>query len=183
MNAVFEIYVRELRHYQILCESLFSVLEKNISIKEGCLGDFTLKPTQKSILAEILHLEQDTHPKFFVALPPHSWVEPPEGQIKFNKEVWEYKFHGMGLSFGHGDSVGNWKDVSIEFSRQGKIAVTEWTTYLFFKTNYRDLPDYQVLLNKQKDFFMEAIRNDYLLPVEPLLVNDDQAYDFSKKLC
>ncbi len=182
MNTIFETYIRELRRYQVLCESLFSILENNVSVKEGSLSGFTLKPTQKSILAEILQLEQDTVPKFRIALPPHSWVQPAAGQIKANGEVWEFKFHGMGLSFGYGDSVDNWKDVSIEFSKQGKIAVTEWTTLLFFKTNCQGLPEYQEIYAAKKDLFLQAIENNYLIPIEPLLTGDDQTYDFGEKL-
>lgn len=182
MNKVFETYFRELRRYRILCESLFSILENSVTVKEGNVGEFTLKPTQKTILAEILHLKQDTFPKFYISLPPDSWIEPSLGQIEYNGEVWIFNFHGMGLSFSQGDTTDTSRDISIEFSMQGKIAITEWTTLLFFKTNCQGLPEYQEILGARKELFLQAIENGHLIPIEPLLSGDDQTYDFGETL-
>lgn len=182
MDKVFQAYIQELHRYKTLCESLFSMLEKSVTIKEGSYGDFTIKPTQKSILAEILYFDQDIAPKSYLGLPPHVWVEPSRGQVEFNGEVWRFNFHGMGLSFGQGDSVDNWKDVSVEFSKIGKFAATEWTTHLFFQTNCRDLPEYQIFINYRREFFLQSIENNYLIPIESLMPGDDQTYDFSNTL-
>jgi hypothetical protein len=182
METVFEAYIHELRCYKILCESLFFVLENNVTLKEGKVGDFTIKPTRKTILAEIQYLKQDTFPKFYIPLPPDSWVEPSIGQIEYDNGKWKFNFHGMGLSFNQGENIDNLRDVSIEFSAQGKIAVTEWTTGLFFKTNCQALPQYQEFLDKKQGLFQQAVENGYLISIEPLLPGDDQTYVFGEKL-
>jgi len=95
VDSLFHFYLQELRQYWQLLIRLSSSLEPLIKLKEIDHEDYHLLANQSSISEAIKFMYRTLGH----ALPPAAWIEPRKGNITIDDSVWEYSFHGAGLSF------------------------------------------------------------------------------------
>jgi hypothetical protein len=128
-------------------------------------------PSKSSIIEEIRH-----YPKNEFLFPPAAWVHPRQGEIEYKNQTWEYFFHGGGLSFFDNQSPKS--DISIEFSRDGHIALTAYTfeCYLDTVSLRKNKPIYRTILHQHEKLLGQLIQLGHLIPVTPILIQDDQTY-------
>jgi len=175
MSVLFKSYLTELKQYAYLQKQLHDVMETICTITplnvEKSYG-IEFPPIQPSILKQIKAWPLDVYP---YCPPPTNWVQPRTGWIMFDDVVWEYGFHGAGLSFFNSLTR---HDVSIEYTRTGEFGITDWTLGAYFYN--LTLP----LQGKYLDFFTKAITDGYLIEKPPLLGQDidEQTYVFSSKI-
>ena len=173
METILELYHHELRRYSTLQQILHAEMEKVIDLVPAKVP-FPYSPTRGSLLAEIAAM-----PKTPIAIPPMELVKPQTGSVQFDREAWQFSFHGMGVSFSHGETATDTRDVSVEYSHRGQIALTEWTAWKFFNTMCREIEVFKTIrdsYNAHRPFLQKAVEHGLLIPVPPLLDGDDQTY-------
>lgn len=171
MDILLETCLAELREYHNLYRGLYKTLEFFIQLRpsEEIRDSFT--PSKSSITEEIRH-----YPKSEFLFPPAAWVYPPRGQIEYDNQIWEYFFHGGGLSFFYNQSPR--RDVSVEFSREGHVAFTAYTFQCYLETVslFKDKPIHRKILHQLKNILEKLRELDYVVPVTPILIQDDQTF-------
>lgn len=137
---------------------------------------YTFIPNRTSILEEIRYWPENAPP-----LPPSGWVEPRKGMLELGKDMWEFAYHGAGLSFFHGHTH---HEVSIEYTKTGELGVTQWTTQMYIETLPMEESRIRDLLTQHTDAFEQLTLLGYLKRVSPLLGEDidDQTFVFTSKI-
>ncbi len=173
MNNLIDLYLANLTQYNKLIIFLYSNLEPSICMTTLTKFGFEFIPSRKSILEEIKHWPKNAPP-----IPPSAWITPRKGITKLDGEIWEYAFHGAGLSFFHHQTH---HDISIEFTASGELGVTQWTTKMFFDTSPSKTPEVKQLLAQNHKLFNQAVALGYLIKATPLLGEgfDNQTFVFN----
>ncbi len=176
MNVLLETCLTELQEYHKLYKDLCHTLEAVIQLKPVEKFSCKFKPSKSSIGEEIKH-----YPKEEFLLPPAAWVNPRKGQIEYKNQTWEFAFHGGGLSFF--DNQVPPKDISVEFSRDGDVALTAWTfrCYLESVSIQKNEPTYKDIVEQCVELLDELVELDYLVPVTPVLIMDDPTFVLVEK--
>lgn len=169
MMSLLKPYLDKLQLYQNLQISLTSVLNSMLTLKPTIKSDYSFAPTETSIPNQIKHWPEGTP----ILLPLPLWVEPQQGTVELDSEVWRFLFHGsQGLSF---INVNSEQEVSIEYTVEGDIGITEWTTQVFLESSNFNEPNTYKLISQHKKLFKELIELGYLVEVPPkiLFVEED----------
>lgn len=175
MSSLFRAYLTELSQYTHLQNLLHNSIEELVDLIPLKEHGFDFSPAQSSILEQIKFW-----PEGVFNLPPAAWVQPREGSIKYQSVIWEFLFHGSGLSF---TNIKTRQEISIEYTQAGTLGITRWTIQLYLKTLPGETLNANRLLAEHVSLFDEAERSKYLIKVPPLFGdgNADQTYTFLAK--
>ena len=158
---LFELYLDKLRYYQKLQVSLASIVDPIITLKPTNQSSYHFVPTESSISEQLKHWPKNT--PIFLPLP--LWVEPQKGIIEFNDEKWEFFFHGsQGLTF---TNIHTDQDISIEYTTNGDLGITKWTTQLFLESSKSEDPNFRKLVSQHSRLFEELVKQGYLMKIPP----------------
>lgn len=173
MDDLIDLYLTKLGQYKKHIDFLYSNLEPVLQMIALTKFGFEFVPSRNSILEEIKYWPENAPP-----IPPSAWVTPRKGSIKLDEEIWEFAFHGAGLSFFHSETH---HDISIEITTLGELGITRWTTQLFLDTFPSKTTNIKILLNQHIELFNQAIALGYLVKAVPLLGEgvDDQTFVFN----
>ena len=94
MNEPLKTCLAEIHEYHTLYQNLYATLESLLKIQSSPEIQDEFIPKQSSVTEAIR-----CYPKDKFLYPPAGWVHPRKGKLTYNKQVWEYFFHGGGLSF------------------------------------------------------------------------------------
>jgi len=100
-------------------------------------------------------------------------VEPRKGECRYQGSVWSYAFHGGGLSFFLAQPE---RDVSGEFSRNGTLGMTEYTTQCYISDKATTTPRLQRILLHHEAYFQEIATQNIIKPAPPFFDGDDGVY-------
>jgi hypothetical protein len=172
MKTLMDLYVAELHHYTKLISSLCTALESVVTMQPITRFGYEFVPSKASISEEIKHWPESVPP-----IPPSGWVEPRKGTIELYGDIWEFAFHGAGLSFFHNQTR---QDISLEYTNTGEHGITEWTTQVYIKTLPSSASYIQDLLAQHANLFNQLVKLGYLRKTIPFLGEgvDDETFIF-----
>jgi len=154
--------------YDSLRAQLYTTLEPRLALTALIHAQNTFTPTERTITQQLEHW-----PEGQFIYPPVAWVAPRKGQIEVQRVLWNYFFHGAGLTFAHPSSS---LDVSIEFARTGDAAMTEWTFRCYLES-LDSAPSSAIEMLPFLDLlFTYAVAQQIIRPVPPILDGDEQTY-------
>jgi hypothetical protein len=170
MTTLLDLYLAQLRQYNSLKSKLYNILETVVKMKPVTQFGYNFVPHKTSISEEIKQWPESAPP-----LPPSGWVEPRKGVIEINGDIWEFAFHGAGLSFFHSQTH---QDVSIEYTKTGELGITQWTMQVYLETLPSNVSYIHDLLAQHTNLFEQVISLGYLTKVPPLFGegSDDQTF-------
>lgn len=122
-----ETYLGSVIKFHALQLALFAKLAPSLKFRTANVSEYKVIPTQTSIISQI-----KAWPDSVYLLPLGSWIEPRQGIIELDNEIWQFTLHGtQEISFIH-QRTG--QDVTLTFSAQGDIGITEWGMRIFLQT-------------------------------------------------
>lgn len=110
-------------------------------------------------------------------MPPASWVSPRQGMVSYKGELWNYAFHGAGLSF-FGKKTG--VDIGVAYCREGQICVTHYDIWRYQQTSVDKIASVYDSEDHHLNLFNELVSLGYLVEKDPLLAGDDRTYILGK---
>lgn len=167
-QALFRLYINIVQEYYERLQLLYSQVEMLVRMTEFTHHGTHFTPTEVTIFQQIRHLPREAYDH-----PPVAWVEPNRGILIYEGDTWDYAFHGGGLSFFEQASE---RDISGEFARTGELAITEYTTSLYFAGIPTKTPDWRELSIHNELYFEEMKTQKIVYPVPPFFEGDDNTY-------
>jgi hypothetical protein len=157
-----------LTRYDVLRAQLYTALVPHLTLIALVHDQTRFLPTERTITHQLKHW-----PEGQFIYPPVAWVAPRKGHIEIAGVMWNYFFHGAGLTFAHPSSA---LDVSVEFARTGDAAITEWTFRCYVESLDSAPANAAEMLPFLDLLFLYAVSQQMIRPVPPLLDGDEQTY-------
>lgn len=154
MSSVSE-YLDYLKQYRSIAEVLHRSMDDVIKLKSVELYGLYFEPTETTVRQQIEHW-----PATLPSWPPALWVEPSRGKFECYGEEWEFAFHGQGVSF---IQMIDQKEVSLEYTSEGEIGITEYNFELFLKSINKESIGLSYLPRGSESLFVECVRQQFLL--------------------
>ncbi len=167
-----EIYTKLVYEYYFILQLFYQKIEQIAKPKNTSYGGIYFTPTETTITRQI-----QQWPQHLFLFSPASWVEPRKGEYIYQGALWSYAFHGGGLSFFLAPSE---RDVSGEFSRNGSLGITEYTTQCYISDKATNMPRLQEILVHHDLYFHKLAAQNIIYLVPSFFDGDDEVYIVTK---
>lgn len=128
MDPQLEQYLQILLAFHTKQVNLMNKLAPVLKFKPASVAGQHFTPTENSLEAQI-----KAWPDSIYLFPLGSWIEPRQGVVELADGVWRFTLHGtQEISFIHQQTN---QDVTVTFSAQGDIGLSEWDMRVFLETS------------------------------------------------